>query len=285
MRKLTTFLAVVTLLGMTATTTLAQQGLTELRGRVTDEQGGALPGVTLLITNQDTGTFREVISSGDGSYFVAQLLPGTFTITAQLPGFRSFERTDYALSVGRTLDLDIVLTVGGIEETITVSGESPLVDLTSAEVGGTVQAEELLDLPLVNRSAFAAIALLPGLQFQPSSSMGNDRVIANGQTGAASSLNTDGAYNGDGTSGGAGGSQVKVAIESISEFQVITNQSDAEFGRSSGAIINAVTKRGTNQFTGALFSYSTGTAMTAKDFFTEQNARDKPTRARSRDWA
>lgn len=99
MRKL---LTVVMLLGTTATAALAQQGLTELRGRVTDEQGGALPGVAILITNQDTGTFREVITSGDGSFFAAQLLPGTFTVSAELAGFAPYERTDFPLGVGRT---------------------------------------------------------------------------------------------------------------------------------------------------------------------------------------
>ncbi len=277
MRRLTALLvAVALLLGVTATFALAQVGRTELRGRVTDEQGGVLPGVTVLITNQDDGTFREVISSSDGTYFAAQLLPGTFTVTASLPGFSTSERTDYVLTVGQTTDLDIVLTVGGIEETITVSGQTPLVDLTSAEVGGTVQADELVELPLVNRSAFAAIATLPGLQFNPSASQGNDSIIANGQTGAASTLNTDGANNADSTSAGAGGSQVKVAIESVSEFQVITNQFDAEFGRASGAIINAVTKRGTNQVSGAAFSYNTSTAMTATDYLTQQAGNDKP---------
>ena len=279
MRKLMTFLTVAVLVGMTATTAttaLAQQGRTELRGRITDAQGGALPGVAILITNQDTGTFREAVTSGDGSYFAAQLLPGTFTVTAELPGFAPYERTDFPLGVGRTLDLDIVLSVGGIEESITVSGAAPLIDLTSAEVGGTVSQEELVALPLVNRSAFAAISLLPGLQFEPSSSQGNDRIIANGQTGAASLLNVDGGANEDSTSGGSGGSQVKMAIETVSEFQVITNQFDAEFGRASGAIINAVTKRGTNQFSGALFSYNTSSDMTQKTYFNEQAGTDKP---------
>ena len=269
MRKLMTFLTVAMLVGMTATTAttaLAQQGRTELRGRITDAQGGALPGVAILITNQDTGTFREAVTSGDGSYFAAQLLPGTFTVSAELPGFAPYERIDFPLGVGRTLDLDIVLSVGGIEESITVSGAAPLIDLTSAEVGGTVSQEELIALPLVNRSAFAAISLLPGLQFEPSSG-GNDRIVANGQTRAASLLNVDGGANEDSTSGGGGGSQVKMAIETVSEFQVISNQFDAEFGRASGAIINAVTKRGTNQFSGALFSYNTSSDMTQKTYF------------------
>ena len=267
MRKLAVLTAAVALIGVTATTALAQQGRSELRGRVTDEQGGALPGVTVVITNQQAGTFREVITSGEGSYFAAQMLPGVFTITAQLPGFATFERTDFAIGVGRTLDLDIVMQIGALEETITVSGEAPLVDLTSAEVGGTVSTRELTDLPTGNRSAFAAVALLPGVQFLPSSSLGNDTMIVNGQTRNSNSMGIDGATNNDDISGSGAGGQVRVPLESVSEFQVLTNQFDAEFGRARGAIVNSITKQGTNQFNGAAFSYFTSDAMTAEDYF------------------
>lgn len=276
MRRLTTCLAVVALVGVTATSAVAQQGRTELRGRVTDETGGALPGVTVFIQNEADGTFREVITGGDGSYFAAQLLPGTFSVTAALPGFSTFQTTGFELRVGATLPLDIVLSVGALEETVTVSGQAPLVDLTSAEVGGTLDSADLTEMPLQNRSAFAAISLLPGIQFLPSESSGNDTIIANGQTAAASNLNVDGGYNGDSTSGGAGGSQVKVAIESVQEFQVVSGQFDAEFGRSSGAVINAVTKRGTNQWSGAAFSYSTSTNMTARNYFNAQQFAKDP---------
>ena len=276
MRRLTTFLTVAALVGATATLALAQQGRTELRGRIMDETGGALPGVTVFIQNEADGTFREVITGADGSYFAAQLLPGTFSITAALPGFGTFQTTGYELRVGATVPLDIVLGVGALEETVTVSGQAPLVDLTSAEVGGTLDSQELTEMPLQNRSAFAAISLLPGIQFLPSASGGNDTIIANGQTAASSNLNVDGGYNSDSTSGGAGGSQVKVAIESVQEFQVVSGQFDAEFGRSSGAVINAVTKRGTNQWSGAGFSYSTNTAMTARNFFNAQQFAEDP---------
>ena len=276
MRRLTTFLTVAALVGAAATPSLAQQGRTELRGNVTDETGGALPGVTVFIQNEADGTFREVITGADGSYFAAQLLPGVFTVTVALPGFTTFQTTGYELRVGQTLPLDIVLGVGALEETVTVSGQAPLVDLTSAEVGGTLDSQELVDMPLQNRSAFAAISLLPGIQFLPSESSGNDTIIANGQTAAASNLNVDGGYNGDSTSGGAGGSQVKVAIESVQEFQVVSGQFDAEFGRSSGAVVNAVTKRGTNQWSGAGFSYSTSTNMTARNFFNAQQFEEDP---------
>jgi hypothetical protein len=269
-RKLMTFLTVVALVGATATSALAQVGRTELRGTITDETGGAMPGVTVFIQNEADGTFREVITGGEGTYFAAQLLPGTFTVTATLPGFTTYQTTGYALRVGQTTPLDIVLGVGTLEETVTVTGQAPLVDLTSAEVGGTLDAQEMIDMPLQNRSAFAAISLLPGIQFLPSAGDGNDTIIANGQTSAASSLNVDGGYNGSSTSGGGGGSQVKVAIESVAEFQVVSGQFDAEFGRSSGAIINAVTKRGTNQWSGAGFSYNTTSAMTARNYFNAQ---------------
>ena len=276
MKRLTATLSMFAVLSVIASSALAQQGRGEIRGRVADDQGLALPGVTVVMRNQDDGTFREAITGGDGSFFAAQMLNGVYTISAELPGFATYEQADFNLGVGQTPEIAIVMSVGGIEETITVSGQAPLVDLTSAEVGGQVTSDELVNLPLVNRSAFAAIAMLPGIQFEPSSSQGNDRIIANGQTGASSTTNVDGGNNADTTSGGAGGSQVKIAIESISEFQVISNQFDAEFGRASGAVINAVTKRGTNAFSGAAFNYMTNTAMTSKDFLTAQADRDKP---------
>ena len=256
--------------------TRAQQGRAELRGSVTDEQGGALPGVSILITNQDTGRFREIVSSGDGSYFAGQMLPGTFRISAQLAGFNSFERTDFAIGVGRTLDLDIVMTIGAIEETITVSGAAPLVDLTSSEVGGTINTGDLTELPTGNRSYFAAIALLPGIQFNPSSSLGNDTMIANGQTPGTNNVSVDGAANNDDNSGTWAGGQTRVPLESVQEFQVITNQFDAEFGRARGAVINSITKQGTNEFTGAAFNYFTSEKMTTRDYFAARDDLPKP---------
>ena len=246
---------------------VAQQGTAELRGRVVDEQGAAVPGVTMVITNQATGQFREVVSGGDGSYFVGQLIPGVFRITAELPGFRGFERTDFAIGVGRTLDLNITMEIGALEETITVSGQAPLVDLTSAEVGGTITPGDLTELPIGNRSYFAAIATLPGIQFSPSSSLGNDTMIANGQGPMANSVTLDGATNNDDNSGTWAGGQTRVPLESVAEFQVLTNQFDAEFGRARGAVINSITKQGTNRFTGVVFNYYTSEALTAEDYF------------------
>ena len=272
MLRLRTALLFGALSCMMAHSALAQQGTAEVRGRIVDQQGGVLPGVGVVITNQDTGVFRDVVTGSDGSYFAGQLLPGTFRITAELSGFRRFERRDFVVGVGRTATLDITLSVGAIEETVTVSASAPLVDLTSAEVGGTISRAELTDLPTGNRSYFAAVALLPGIQFSPSSSLGNDTMVANGQTTGGNSVNVDGGSNNDDSSGTGAGGQVRVPLESVSEFQVLTNQFDAEFGRARGAIINALTKQGTNQFRGVGYYYGTSDAMTAKDFFVAQNS-------------
>ena len=103
----------------------AQQGTTELRGRVIDPQGAVLPGVTVVVRNQETGMFRETVSGPDGTLIAGGLVPGTYQVTAELQGFKKFERKDLRLEVGKTSTIDVVMTVGSIEETITVTTESP----------------------------------------------------------------------------------------------------------------------------------------------------------------
>ena len=118
----------------------AQQGTSELRGHVLDAQGAVLPGVTVTIRNQDTGMFRETVSNGDGTFFISGVVPGPYEISAELQGFKKYARRDVRLEVGKTTSLDVQMEVGRIEEVVTVSAESPLVDVTSKEVGGHISA-------------------------------------------------------------------------------------------------------------------------------------------------
>jgi hypothetical protein len=254
----------------------AQQGTSEIGGRVTDQQGGVLPGVAIVITNEDTGVFREVVSSADGSYFVSQIVPGRYRVTAKLEGFRSLERRGVLIEVGRTQTLDLSLDVGALTETVTVTGDSPLIDLSSTEVGGHISAQELAELPAASRSYMAFVGNVPGAVFVPTTGFLNDTMLANGQPAAANNVAFDGSTNIDDLRGSNVGGQARAANESIQEVQVITNQFDAEYGRASGAVINAVTKSGTNQISGSAFDFFTGKRVTARDYFTRVDNRPKP---------
>ena len=222
-------------------------------------------------------------SSAEGSYSAAQIVPGRYSVGAQLTGFRTIERSGLVLQVGTTLTINLSLPVGGVEESVTVTGQSPLVDTTTATVGGNVGTAELSELPAMNRNYFAAVALLPGVQFSPSNQMGNDTIVANGQTTQNTNVSVDGGYNADDALGTSSGAQVRTPLEAVQEFQVLTSMYDAEFGRASGAIVNAVSKAGTNQFKGVIFGYTASNALTAKDYFVARNNLTKPTTTK-RDW-
>jgi hypothetical protein len=262
---------------------LAQQGTSQISGKVTDPQGAVLPGVSITVRNEETGATRELITSVEGTYLASQLVPGRYAVTARLNGFRVMDRNALLLQVGNTLTINLTLPVGGIEEKVTVTGQSPLVDTTTASVGGNVGTAELSELPAMNRNYFSAVALLPGVQFSPSNQMGNDTIVANGQTSQNTNVSVDGGYNADDALGTSSGAQVRTPLEAVQEFQVLTSMYDAEFGRASGAIVNAVSKAGTNQFKGVLFGYAASNALTAADYFVDRNNLEKPTTTK-REW-
>ena len=259
-----------------ATPALAQQGTTEIGGRVVDAQNAVLPGVNIVITNEDTGATRELISGPEGSYFASQLVPGRYRVAAKLEGFKALDRRGITLIVGQTTTLNLTLEVGGLAETLTVTGEAALVDITSAEIGGHISSEELNDLPSANRNYMAFIGNAPGTVFIPSGEFLNDSFQANGQPTAANNIVFDGANNTDDQRGSNVGGQTRAANESIAEVQILTNQFDAEWGRASGAVINAVTKSGTNNFSGSAFNFYTSKGMTNEDFFTKVQGLEKP---------
>lgn len=254
----------------------AQQGTADMRGRALDAQQGALPGVTITLRNQATGTFRTTVTSADGTYVASGLTPGIYQLTAELQGFKKFERTDIRLEVGKTATVDVTLEVGGVSETLTVRGSSPLVDTTSKEVGGNITSETLVKLPSVNGNFVGFVGLLPGIVPSISTeSFGSDSISANGQDPRNNNYMLDGGNNNDDVIGQRAGTQARTPIEAIQEFQVITGQYDAQYGRTSGAVINAVTKSGTNTVKGSAFGFFQDGSLTANDFFSKQNGVEK----------
>ena len=243
-----------------------QGGGSALQGRVVDAQQAVLPGVAIVVTNQDNGTFRETLSGPDGAYFVPGLQPGRYRITADLQGFKKLAREDVVLLLGSTQTVELRLDVGGVAETVTVTEEAPPVDLTSARVGGNVGSRELLDLPSPTRNFISFVAMVPGVQLNPSAE-GSDSISVNGQSSNQVTFVLDGGNNTDDNSASPSGAQARTPLETVEEFQVQTNQFDVEFGRTTGGVVNAITKRGTNAFRGSAFGYFTNSAMTAPTYF------------------
>ena len=255
----------------------AQQGTTDLRGRVIDAQGAVLPGVTVTVTNQETGNFRETISGADGAFSASGLIPGTYEVNAEIQGFKKFDRRGLRLEVGKTATIDVAMQVGGLEETVSVTAVTPLVDVTSKEIGGNITSETLVQLPSVNGNFVGFVGLLPGIVPSVSTeSFGSDSISVNGQDPRNNNYMLDGGNNNDDVIGQRAGTQARTPIEAIQEFQVITGQYDAQYGRTSGAVVNAVTKSGTNQFRGVAFAFLQNASLSSKDFFAKQNNTAKP---------
>jgi hypothetical protein len=263
---------------------LAQQGVSSIQGHIVDESGAVLPGAIVLVTHQETGMFRQVVSNPDGSYFVTGITPGRYRVTAELAGFRKSEQAGILLEIGTTTTLDIKLAISALEENVTVTTQAPLIDVTSTQVTSNISEAELSALPIMNRNWLFAVALAPGIQIQSSTaSFACESLIVGGGSNRSGNFAVDGGGNNDDYLGSSCGSQTRTALEAVQEFQVLTNQYDAEFGRTAGAVINAITKQGSNTFRGSLFGSFTDHRVTARDFFVAQRGLFKPETSQS-DW-
>lgn len=267
--------AVIALLSA-AMTAEAQQGTADLRGRVIDSSQGAIPGVTVTVRNQESGLFRETVSGADGAFFLSGMLPGMYRVEATLDGFRPYARPDVQVSVGRATSLDVVLEVGGIAEALTVTGTAPLVDTTSKEVGGSIDTQDIVNVPSMNRDFTGFLGMLPGVVATPQTTTFGSAVEAGGQNTRNVAYVLDGSNNNDALTSGSQGAQARMPVEAIQEFKLLTSQFDAEFGNSSGGIVNAVSKQGTNALRGSLFGFYTDYNVTAPEYFVKQRGLAKP---------
>jgi hypothetical protein len=256
--------------------TAAAQGTSTISGRVVDESLSALPGATVTITNISTGVARTSTTNDEGAYAMPGLEPGVYKVTAELPGFEPMHRDRVTLIVNMTLTVDFKMQIGALQESITVTGEVPMVEVTQSKVANTIQSTELASLPMITRSMSGMLALLPGATVSaPLHKSKNDigTVAFSGSSGVSVSPTVDGGENRDAQ---YGGSLMTFTTESIEQFQLSTGQFTAADGRSAGASLTIVTKSGTNAFKGSAFVFARDKAMTAKDFFTERDGLEKP---------
>lgn len=266
------------MLSACALQSFAQEGTSTLRGTVIDPAGAVVPGAQVSVVNQATGLNRRTgTTSESGDFVFAALTPGLYRVTVESSGFKTLTQESVGLEVGETQELKIALEVGASQETVTVTADAPIVQTTSKEVGGYIGQRELTELPSVNRNFIGFVGLLPGVVPNISTeSFGSDSVSVNGQDPRYNNFLLDGANNNDDVIGQRAGGQTRTALESVAEFQVITNQFDAEFGRTSGGVINAITKSGTNEFHGSGFGFFQDSSLNAANRFIRLNNLTKP---------
>ena len=233
-----------------------------LSGTVSDTTGGVLPGVTVVAVHQATGNTFESVTDGTGRYRMPVRI-GAYSITAALPGFQTVTQAGVAVQVGQVATVNLQLGVSTLQETVTVTGEAPLIDVTTSTMSANIDARQVQDLPIQGRDWTSLALLAPGNR---TTEVGDTPVQDRGDV-REYHLNMDGQQV---TQTLGIGGQPLYSRDSIAEFQFISNRFDATQGRSSGVLVNAVTKSGTNAFSGLVSGYFRDSDWgTSESFVTE----------------
>src|SRR5467141_3296682 len=250
-----------------------------LSGLITDERGGTVPGATVSIKNVGTGIVREVTSNGDGFYSAPNLLPGTYEVRVTAQGFQTSIQKDIQLTVGAQQALNLSLKVGQLNQTVQVSAAPPDVQTTTSTVSATVDSTTMRELPLNGRDWTSLATLEPGVSSIPnqvgtgfSANKGNrgfgNQLSNGGHRANENTYRVNGVSINDYSNGSPGGaSGLNLGVDGIQEFSVLTSNYTAEYGRTSGAVINAITKSGVNDFHGTAFFFDRDKIFDAKNFF------------------
>lgn len=271
--------AVLALLLVLPLVARAQVTSATIVGTITDSSGAILPGAQVTARNSDTSLTRTVVSGADGGYRIEFLPVGNYVVEVTATGLKKTTQSGVVLQVNDTVRVDVALTVGSVNETVTITEAPPAINTSTAEIGRTIQSNEITNLPLVERNVYTLLDLTPGVQ-------SNNNGVAAASTGTSSLIlgfpEQRTLING-GTDGGTGSvnyyldggsnmtnlrntGNVLPNPDAIQEFRVQTNSYNAEYGRFANGIINVLTKSGTNKFHGSLFEYVRNTVFNANDW-------------------
>ncbi len=256
------------------TLAFAQSGSGSLTGRVEDQQGAAVPGVTVTATNTATGFVRTTVTAADGSYRFPSLPVGTYNVAAELSGFATVTTEGVGVNVATERELNVTLKQASVTEAITVTADAPLV-ATEPSIGTVVSQNELENLPLNGRQFANLASLAPGTTLSVNADPtkpGQLTVALNGGSGRNVNYLIDGGDNTDDTIGGA---LQNFNLEAVQEFKIQTMQYKAEFGRSSGGVLSVVTKTGTNDLSGSIYGFFRDKQFNEKTETEEQAGADK----------
>ncbi|MBI4468410.1 MAG: TonB-dependent receptor [Acidobacteria bacterium] len=272
-----TVLSLMTTGAITTEARALQVASATLNGIVTDPTGAVVPQARVTTRNLQTGLTRSVDTNADGYYVAPALPPGPYLVTAEKSGFQESKGAEITLTVGQMATLDLKLAVAGATETVTITGEAPFIETTRTQVSATVNARAVQDLPVNGRNFIDFVLLTPGV----TRDQRTGDIAFGGQRGTLNSLQIDGADNNNTFFGqalgrtGSGRAPYQFSQDAVQEFQVNSNSFTAELGRAGGAVINVITKSGTNEFHGTAFEFYRDKSMNANTFFNNANRRPK----------
>jgi hypothetical protein len=266
-------LTALLLINLLATGTFAQTAGGTILGKVTDLTGAILPGVAVTIKNVETGITRAVLTGETGVYNAANLQPGIYQVTAELPAFSVGVKKDIKLNVGSEAAIDFQLHIESVTSSVDVTAEETQVDLIASTVNRTVDGSTIRELPLNGRDWIQLATLEPGVTAIAAGGSGGRngngaKLTVSGARPSENNFRMDGVSindNSNSTPGSILGSNL--GVEAIREFSIVSNSYSAEYGRSTGAVVNAVTKSGTNALHGDVFYFHRNSALDARNFF------------------
>src|SRR6267378_3749331 len=250
-------------------------------GVVHDRTQAVVAGAHIVATNVQTNFKQETVSAADGSYRILALPAGNYKVTATAPGFQQYTATDIDLKVNDQLRVDVILEVGTVQQEVNVSANAVQVETESTQLGDVIDSKKMLSLPLNGRSYLDLLGLQAGVVPVTSGSMQQDRPVSGGYSTNAGNLSVNGqretanaflVNGGDVSEGRNLGAGLIPNLDSIEEFRLITNSFDAEYGKFSGAVMNSITKSGTNGFHGDAFEYIRNEKFDATKYFDTSKA-------------
>ncbi|MEA2558602.1 MAG: hypothetical protein QOH06_106 [Acidobacteriota bacterium] len=250
----------------------------QIEGTVRDESGGVLPGATVTVLNQETGVSRTTQTDEAGRFRAPLLQVGTYEVTATLDGFATTRQPGLELTIGQTLSVDITLPIAAQAETIVVTAEAPVIETERTHQASTVGERAVANLPVNGRNFIDFVLTTPGVTRDVR--LGD--ISFAGQRGTLNSLIIDGADNNNTFFGqalgrtGSGRAPYQFSQDAVQEFQVNRNAYSAEYGRAGGAVINVVTKSGTNQIHGSLFDFYRDESLNENSFVNKTAVPQRP---------
>ena len=239
-----------------------------IRGTVSDPSAAAVAAAKVTLINEATNAMRDAETGANGEYVFIEVPVGTYEIDVNQQGFKKYVRKGVGLDLNEVISVDIVLQLGTSAETVEVTGQPPVVDTSSTQLGAVVNERASTQLPLNQRDVYQLLQLQPGVQSQ----LGNDLFYGSNKAGVVTVNGGRGRSNNYSVNGGDGNDlfvnlpAVQPSPDSIEEFRVITNNFDAEYGRNSGAVVNVVTKSGTNDLHGSFYEFFRNDVLNAHQF-------------------